>query len=396
MATLAHGAVTSSDQQFRVGYSARLLREAIIENPLNRILVENGVINVENDLSVSKGGTVTMYNALKINGKGFTGDVDVYSNAQLLESSSRQMNIALNTAPVLTFPMQGTQSNQNAPFSIDEHKVAQLRDWAMALYSVGILNQAGGNTATSITQPVLDTASAFSASADLLRVTGNNAAIVPTRWYAGNGGGVITTDASVSSSNKLTIEDFQLAAEILSSQPSAGPAWQGVGGSRLGIVVIGMAGFNQLLNEAKTTEQGFQLSQLYRAEMQAGKSVGASIQTFEIPGVPFQFVIVPDTWLPRGVNTSNGAEVANTRRCIIMGRNALDLSFGKGFAPAGGKAIPGFNIEVDTDFKKLNNMGYAKASLLWGCKKTQSTGAGTGNSTAYDLSTYVITHYARA
>lgn len=395
MATLAHGAVTSSDAQFRQGFSARLFKETIVENPLNRILTESGCINVENDLTLNKGGRVTLYNAPKINGKGFTGDVDYYANAQQIESTSRTLDIALVSANPLTFPLQGTQSFQNFAPKIDEHKVSQLKDWMMAMYCSSLLNQAGGNTATSITQTTLDS-TAFTTSADRLRITGNNATIAPTRWYwASKYDAAVSTDASIQSTNVLTIDDFQFALETLAAQPSAGPAYQPVNNGLMGIVVVGFTGYNQLLNQAKTNGQGLQLSNLIYSEMQGGKDGNSFMGTFTIPGLPFKFVVVPDQWLPRGVNASSGAEVANSRRAIIMGRNALDLAFGQGYAPAGGKVIPGFNVEVDTEHKKLNKMGYAKASLLWGCKKTQTTGSGNGNTTAYDLSTYVITHYSR-
>ena len=392
MATIAQGATTSSDAQYRIGYASTLYYEGIINNPINRILSEAGCINREEDLSRNGGGTFTMYNDLKLNGKGNTGDdVDLYASSVKTEKNSRTMLIALNSYSI-NWPLKGTQSQQFTPYDIGQNNERKLADWAKALYSAAMINQLASNTATAITQYALDTASSFSSAADLLRITGNNAATVPTYHYWGSSPTTArTTDASISSSDVLTLGDFQAAAENITSQPAAAPAWQTLTNKPyLACAIISFTGFNQLLNEAKTLGQGFQTSEVMMRQIEAGSKVEPDIQTFTIPGIPFKFVVVNDSWLPRGVNLSSGAEVANSRRAVIVGMNAIDVAFGAGYG-----GLPGADIEFDTQYKKLNKQGFGAAKMLWGCKKTQSTGAGAGNTTAYDLSTYVICHYSR-
>jgi len=395
MATLVNGPVTSSDTgYYAIKYSKNLYLEGVVSNPINKILSENGVINREDSLQ-TKGGTVYMYNALKLAGQGATGDYDHYTNAQARQVSNRSLNIALNSAPDITWHMEGTQTNQYITYDIGSTNEEALADWTRSLISSAMLNQLASNTATSITQYTLSP-NAFTAADALLRITGNNAASVPTYHYAGSAAGTaITTDASVNSGNPLSLKDFEFAVEVITSQQASAPTWQVLGnGNFAGIAIISQTGMNQLINENVTLGQGLQVAQIIYSNLNGGKTPGIMAE-FMIPGIPLKFVVVPDSWLPRGVNLSTGAEVANTRRCVIVGKNALDVSFGAGYAPAGGKAIPGASIEFDTNFKPLNKMGYATAKMLWGCKKVQQTGVGAGNSTAYDLSTFVICHYSR-
>jgi len=392
MATLATGAVTSSSTGYYASrFSTRLLFEGIISNPVMKLFMENEVINKEDQLSNDAGGTVWMTNALRLNSTGFSGDIDIYSNAMLLEKSSRSLNILKNSMPV-SWPMRGTQTQQFTAFDIGSPVSQTLIDWASAVTTGSLINQVGRNTATTITQ--YSAADSGFTGDTLLNITGNNACTVPTYHYEANLGGVITTDANVNSGNTLSIKDFQLAAEIITSQQTGKPTWQFFKNKKyLAIALISQTGYNQLINEAVTAGQGMQLSQVINAQLAGGKD-NIDLQQFMLPGLPFLFAVAPDSWLPRGVTLATGAETATTRRAIIVGRNAIDLAYGKGFTPAGGKTLPGVNIRMDTDYQKLNNQGYATADLLWGCKKTQQTGPGSGTSTAYDTASYVICHYS--
>ena len=392
MATQEIGVVTSSDAVYAQRYSSKLIAEGIVNNPVNRILTENGCINLENSLQTEGGGTVTMQNQLRLSSKGLRGDVDVYSNAIMSAKAARTLSISKNTLS-LQWPLQGTQTQQYVAFDIGSKNEMLLGDWAKSLVTASMLNQLGGNTATSITQYSVYNEGSFSGS-DLITITGNNSTSVPTYHYWGSDQTqAYTNDASVTSSNVLSLKDFQLASEIITAQQQNKPTFQLLTGKPyVAVAFIGYTGFNQIKNEAVTAGQGFQLSQIYNANLAGGKTMDLQEWIFD----NFKFVVVPDSWLPRGVNSGTGAEVANTRRCIIVGRNALDMSLGKGFSTADGGMIPAAKVEFDTNYKKLNGQGFGAASLTWGCKKTQQTGMGDGNSTSYDTSAYVITHYSRS
>lgn len=391
MATQAIGAITSSDSYYKKQYSARLHMEGIVENPVNRIMMQDGIINREDSLAQSGGGTVYMYNQLRLDGTGVRGDVDFYSNAILTEKSVRELSISKVTMPI-TWPLKGTQTQQYSPFDIGQKNAELLADWTSSIVTYSLLNQAAGNNASTITALSAYSSGNFTGS-NLTTVTGNNAATAPTYWYEANSGGVITTDSGVNSGNTLTIRDFQIAQRIITSQNSTNPTWQLIKGKPyIAVAFMAMEGFDQLCNDAVTLGQGFQLSQVYNANLAGGKIM--DLREFIIPSTQIKAVVVPNSWMPRGVTTSGLAQTANTRRCVIVGRNALDLSFGAGFQPVGEKMIPGTSVQFDTEYKRLNNEGYGIGSLLWGVKKSRSTGPGNGNSTEYDMAAYVITHYS--
>lgn len=390
MATIDTGSVASTDTgYFALQFSKKLYYEGVAANPLMKVLMNNGCVNIENSLTNENGGTVYMQNALRANTPGVRGDVDMYSSAAVLEKANRSLNIALVSNPV-TWPMKGTQTQQYVAFDLSSPVVDTVTDWVKGIISASLINQAAGNTATTITQYATND-SGFTGS-DLTTITGMNACAVPTYHYAASSGGAITTDASINSSNTLTLKDLQNAATIITSQQQSKPTWQTLKNkSYLAVCFISYTGMYQLENDAVTAGQGMQLSQVINANLAGGKTM--DLKQFELPGLPYLFVLVPDSWLPRGVTLSSGAETAATRRCVIVGRNCLDVAFGKGFSGAG-KVMPGINVEMDTSYKKLNKQGYAAAKLLWGAKKTQQTGIGSGNSTSYDVSSFVLTHYS--
>jgi hypothetical protein len=387
------GAVTSSDAQYRLGFSSRLYYEATAKSPVMSVLREDGCINIENDLTKSGGGTVTLYNQQQVKGKPVRGDVDFYTSAEQMSTNSRTLNIAKVSKPVQWY-MKGSQSQQFAPFQFGEYVAEGVSDYIRSTIESSVINQVAGNNASSITQTALDD-TAFSGG-DLLSVTGNNTAAAPTYWYEANLGGVITTDSGVGSGNTLSLKDFEIAATNITQQIAGRTRWQTLKGKKyLANAFISYTGLFQLNNEAVTLGQGSQLSNIVANILAGGKEVEADLTQFMLPSLPFKFVVVPDSWMPRGVTTSGLAETANTRRAVIVGANALDFSFGAGYE-AGGKAIPGMNVEMDTTYKPLNKMGYGNASALFGCKKAQATGSGTFAGTSYDMSTYVITHYSAA
>ncbi len=387
------GAITSSDAQFKQTFASKLLYEGVVKNPIYQACKTYGVINLENSLGMEGGGKATLYNRLRLNGVGTRGDVDQYSTAQNAETNSRTIDIAkVNYS--LTWRRKGSQSQQFAAFDLADGCVEAMSDWMRTSLAVSTINQLAGNNATSITQVALSSDTAFSGSS-LLTVTGNNTATAPTYWYGANLGGVIATDSGINSGNKLSIKDFQLAEQIIRSQAIGRPTWQTfLGKDCSALVFVSDEGVAQMMNEATTLGQGQQLSQIINAQLAGGDKV-AGMDTFMIPGLSFKFIKTPENYMPRGVTTSGTTETANTRRAVIVGKNALDWSFGKGFdAGNGAEAIPGMNIELDDQYKKLNKETFGVATALYGCKKTTVTGSGSLAASTYDLSTYVITHYS--
>lgn len=406
--------ISSGDIQFAQQFASKVALNGIVKNPVLKTLVENGCINVENQLEMDKGGTVTLYNRQRETGTGKRGDYDHYSNAQFQNISGRTLNIA-KLSKDTKWRRKGSQDFQYAPYDLSEGCVQNVSDWMSGMLSASLINQLCGNNASSITQPALYPEGTFNSTDDtLLNITGHNAAIAPTYWYEANGGGAITTDSGVNSGNTLSINDFRDAQAVVESADSTKPTWQTLNefsnDGFIGVAFISRTASTQLYNEAVTLGQGAQLQNIIQASMAGGKDVSEVVRTFMIPGIAFKFVVVPDTWMPRGVTTSGLAETANTRRAVIVGANALDLAFGQGMkvpmnvggnargntgSNGTGKMLPGgVSVEVDANTKPLNKETFATATALYGAKKAQANGLGSASGSSYDLATYVITHYS--
>lgn len=403
--------IASGDIQFAQQFASKVAINGIVKNPVIKTLMESGCVNVENRLEVNKGGTVTMYNRPRLVGAGLRGDKDFYSAADFQDISGRTLNVEKVSQPT-KWRTKGSQDNQYAPYDLSDGCVETISDWMTGLVSASVINQLCGNTAVSITNNSLYPGDTFNSTDDtLLNVTGCNAAIAPTYWYEANLGGAITTDSGVGAGNTLSIKDFELATSIIESQDSTKPTWQTLNDSAnagfIAVAFVSRTGVNQLRNEAVTLGQGAQFQVIIESMLAGGKDLGA-MNTFMLPGLPIKFVVVPDSWMPRGVTTSGGAETANTRRCVLVGANALDIAFGQGMRlnMAGGNGRGrtgtggtgafvqgGVSIEIDANYKPLNKETYANASVLWGCKKAQANGLSTASGSSYDLATYVITHY---
>lgn len=406
--------IGSGDIQFAERFASKVYVNGIVKNPILGMLTECGCINIENALDQQKGGKVTLYNRPRLDTPGVRGDKDFYSLAEFQDISGRTLNIEKNTAPT-KWRRRGSQDYQYAPYNLDEGCVENISTWTKGLLSASIINQLAGNTATSISHPSLYASGTFNDTDDtLLQITGNNAAIAPTYWYEANLGGAITTDAGVVSSNKLTIADFENAVSIIESQDATKPTWQTLSEDAnegyCAVALISRTGQYQLMSEAVTAGQGPQFTEYVKASMAGGKDM-YNLNTFMLPGLPLKFCVVPDSWMPRGVTTSGNVATANTRRAVIVGSKALDMSFGqgmqmrfsnteKGRGNTGGygsgnrRAMPGISIEIDADYKPLNKETYANACMLYGAKKAQQNGLGSDSGNSFDLATFVITHYS--
>jgi hypothetical protein len=397
MATTTIGGLTNSDTTFNLTRPSAALFKEYRDHPILSTLVSAGVINREDKLDKTGGDTVRMFNMLRNDSGGYSGDADRYSNAKGTDYGNRDLSIAL-LGDSKKYRTKGSFTQQIASWDLSDGVGQSLKSWLMSMMLYSVINQLGGNTATSIAAPYA-AGTSFSGSTGefaLTKVTGNNSAIAPSSDYKAIGAlgtGGITTDQGVDADNVLTLRDFQLANEVITSASGSKPLWNLLTNTQdyHAIALVSATGMNQLKNEATTQGQGVQIMQVNYAKLAGGKAV--SMVDFVLDGI--RFIQVPDHWMPRGVHSGTSAAVANTRRAVIVGANALDLAFGAGYQPPTGDPYPGFSISVDPNYKPLNKETYVAAESLWGCKKAQIFGSGANASTAYDLSTYVITHYSR-
>lgn len=404
MATITDSQITSSNTTYNLTKASMSMYAELFGNkkfnPLDTImntLKQCGVFNYEEKLQNSAGDTVRMYNTPRLDMVPNRGDIDRYSNAQEMKRGDREMQIGLLSGTIV-YDKRGTFRQQLAEFNLKENIPQMLQQWMKNLMLYSILNVAAGNTATSISAPRVYS-SDISVTSDKLSLTGNNTAVAPSSRYkaiGSKGAGSVTTDEGVTSSNKLTLEDFMVAREVITSPGQGIPIWSTVNRMIKGdwidaVAFVSTTGLNQMKFDPVTQGQGVNYAQINNAQISAGSKALDGLTGFVLEHI--LFIEVPDDLLPRGVNSSSSAAVANTRRAVMLGANAIDIAAGQGYTE-GSITVPGFNVEIDETYKKLNNQGYADVSWCGGIKKTQLLGTGANAANRYDLATYVITHYS--
>lgn len=70
--------------------------------------------------------------------------------------------------------------------------------------------------------------------------------------------------------------------------------------------------------------------------------------------------IIPSNYVTKGVHSSTGAAVDNTRRAVFCGAGAMSIAFGKGYA--------GGAWDWQEDSRDFEQRKYVSAGLIWGCK----------------------------
>ena len=397
MSTINDNAITVGSARDLMKASMKLKLETIDHNPVISTLKNFGIINYEEKLTTESGTQVTMYNAPRLEGKGSTGDVDRYQLAGSLESGLRTLSIQTHSNTV-KYALAGSERQQISEFDLTARTPQLISQWASCLTVAQAINQLGGNTATSIEIPDVDS-DAFATTAELLIATGHNTALAPSARYkaiGSDGTGGITTDQGVVAANALTLEDFMISREVINSTAVGIPVWDRLTKSVQGVKVDAIAlvsttGMNQLKNDATASALTFGQF-IYNAIAGGGKPPLPS-GTYIYEGIAF--IEIPDNLMPRGVHSSTAAAVANTRRAVLCGANALDMALGKG-QTMNGNTLGGFEIIMDDTHDKLNKIGYTSVNMNSGCKKVQLFGTGANAATAYDNATYVITHYSRS
>lgn len=397
MATISDTSITAGSARDLLKASRVMQYESVDHSRYLGTLKKLGIINYHEDLTKGAGSTLEVYNTPRLSSMGFTGDESAYDNAQSPNSGSRQVAINKHAAS-LRYPLKGTLRQQISEFNLKERARPIATKWGREFMLYQVLFQASSNTATTKYAPgVYD--DAITSAAEKKIITGHNDAIAPSSTYkaigSGGVGGTITADENVTSTNcPLTFRDFMEAREVICTTTASIPRWnlldgQQVGGRHIkGLVVLGVTGMNQLKNDPVTQGQGYSMAQFVYASIAGGKAppLVSDIWVAEELG----FLEVPDDFLSRGINSSTGAPVANTRRAVILGADAIDFALGQGFGN-----VPGFSVRVDEEYKKLDDQGYLKVETMTGAKKAQITGTGANASTAYDLAVYTITHSSR-
>ena len=224
--------------------------------------------------------------------------------------------------------------------------------------------------ARRLEQAIMNHACGFT-PANALHVTrrGHNTVVAPTSSTRILRASSASTDEGLGSGDKFTLQLIDFARERAFKEESSAFRIE-PGDGRKYVCILSPEQLTDLRDDDR-----------WEAIQRAALARSASNPLYEFAAGEYNDTIfVPSQWVTQGVNSSTGAAVADTRRAVFLGQNALSIAWGRQY---GGGAWKWVESMRDYDDKR-----YVAAKLLWGVKKD------VFNST--DRGCIVISTYAKA
>lgn len=305
-------------------------------------------------------------------GEGGTLD----GNEEALDLKSHSMVINVSRFGVLN-PNVDTIEQQRTYVKFDEVAKRQLARRAAVLLDTSMMYQLGGAAPTSLT---ID-GTTYGNATDLLQVQGQNAIVAPTSNRIVRAGNV-AQDENLTSSNKLTLDQIDIAIEsaMLTNQPL-----EMLDGNRW-VLVISPEQQVDLMHDSTGKIQWYANA--------LAKATGGDFSDLEdgnfanetkIFGTYRNVDIIVDPRVAYGVNSSTSAVITTVRRALLLGRDALSFA-----SPYGGKItdedVP---VKFFAQFKDYDYYKGLEARMIYGTKKMTPTGKD-------DIGVIVLPSYAAA
>lgn len=320
---------------------------------------DDSAFQVKTDLSKQAGDRIRVTLRGNLEQDGIASDGQVSGNEESLQFFTDDISIdSLDFAT--KSPNRGTISQQRVPFDIrGQHKNAHVDHWAERLDKI-VFNHLAGNTI----------------EADV-RYVGHNATIAASAGRIIRGGAVANDSLLTSSSQAFTLNLLDKAVTLMKQRDSNGnfrvrpirvPGYK----KPLWLCFVHPNQLYQMRSDASTAGNFFDL---YKAALQGGLYPDNPI----FSGAEFLYnnVLVHESeLLPRSNHSS--AYIANTRRAVVCGAQALTVAYGQGFEGGSMKWV-----EELTNYEKQFGVD---SHLIFGVKKNQFN--------SKDFSTMVISTYA--
>jgi len=300
-----------------------------------------------------------------LSGDGVVGDAVLEGNEEALEWFDDR--IYINQLRHAT-KIAGRMSEQRVAMNMRTQARDSLKDWWAIRMDTCAANHLCGNTA--------EARAAY---------TGNNPTIAPSTnriIRAGNQ----ATDQALTTSDILTLDLLDVAryrALNSSTDANTGPLMRPimVDGKEMFVVFMHDAQEHQL---KQTTATG-QWRDIQMAALMGGDVKNNPIFTGAL-GIYNGMVLHSWSRITQGIHASTGAAVANTRRAVLCGAQALSVAFGSE------NGATRYTWEEDyTDYK--NKIGFS-AGCIFGIKKNKFAPSNDSATNQEDFSTMVISTYA--
>ncbi len=296
----------------------------------------NSMIQIKDETQKSAGDKLTYGLRMQLVAAGILGDGTLEGNEESLVTYSdsiliNQLRNAVRSA--------GRMSQQRVPFSVRDEALSGLRDWYADRFDTAAFNQLCGNT--------VQTNVAY---------TGNNATIgvdsSHQRWAS-----TATTDQGLTSTQTFNLTLIDGAVETAKTlTPAIRPVRTG-----------GKEFYLAFLHPYQVTDMRINTATGQWLDIQKAAATGGEVSDNPIfdgaLGVYNGVILHSDFRIPLGIQSaSSTVAVANTRRAVLAGAQALMLGYGRDNGP-------GRYTWVEELFDYENELGVS-AGCIFGLKKT--------------------------
>ena len=383
--------------------SEELTVEILQYNALLSDLKKYGIINTEADSIV--GDTVNFYNLNRVDSNGMSESADAYSNADDSTYGQRQLVMdAVNYSRKIQRAKTMTQIRANTSVGKLTNGVKDtIISWGRGTVLGGVFNHLAANTANSITR--YDLAQNPYVGSTLKNITGLNTVEAMNdeySFYGNDSAGAPANPSEITENNYATLVDFinieNSLFDVVRGRTSFNQMDMSHGCKAL--VIIGRSNWGQMLisspaqgnipSVARETYESISATGVDKSKDSGMKIGGFPVHTSAFTP-DLKYLVVDDYLLPRAVH--NGAEVANTRTCLIIGKHALDMKVGS-MMPSIGNENAAFAFTADTEYEKLNTFDYYQLAMKFGVKRVMIEGTGINAGTRYNHAAAVLNLYS--
>jgi len=249
---------------------------------------------------------------------------------------------------------------QRVPYNFREECYDSLKDWTADRIDTWFFNQLAGNTTVNLSSKYL----------------GFNTATNPSSTRVFRGGTSNTTDQAVGGDNTAGFK-LSMIDKAVNRAKTTSPMLRPIKGLGKDVDYVCFIHPDQTLSLRADTATAGNWFDLQGKRLQGGEGDKNGLYTGAL-GVYNRTLIVENTRVPQGVHSTSSAAVANSRRAIFCGAQALGLAFGK----SGGVGKFDWKEEL---FDYGREFG-VRASWIAGIKKTIYNNV--------DYGTIVLTTYA--
>lgn len=346
-------------------WAKRLFIEALRETFVQRFIgsdEKNSIVYMKDETSKSAGDTITVGLRVQLQGSGTAGDAPLEGNEEALSIYATSLIIDQLRHAVRS---GGKMSEQRVPFSVRQEAMDGLKDWWADRLDTWFFNQMCGYT------PQTD-----------VRFTGMQSIIAPDTYHQ-TWPNAKTNDQSLVAADNLTLQMVDQAIAHIKTN------WAGIASGLVPIRPIRYKGgeyFILFIHPFQTYQLRQQTNPGQWADIQKARVIGGEgsrnnpiFEGGSYVGIYNQCVIHEDARVPLGVNTTNNNGIANVRRAVIAGAQALTIATGRD------EGTPEKVKWVEELFDYNNQLGVS-AGLIGGMKKMTYNG--------YDFGTYVLSSYS--